>query len=310
MFALFAAMYLGWTLGANDTANVFGTGVASELITYRVATFLTAVFVIIGAAIEGPKVMNTIGGLTSFVSRTAFVAVLAAAMTVTLMTCLKLPVSTSQAIVGAIVGVALATGGLGGVPGGKLLKMVLCWIFTPLGAAVISILLFIILAPIVNKVIESFLTFALLMRVGTVAVGCYGAYTLGANNVANVTGAFVGANLFSPLEAALIGGAAIAIGAITYSRGVMISVGRKIFPLGPFSAFVAVLAAALTLQIFTELKVPVSNSQAIVGSVAGIGLLRGTKAINKKMLFSVFSGWITTPILAGIISFLFCLQGL
>ncbi|MBE0478934.1 inorganic phosphate transporter [Candidatus Aerophobetes bacterium] len=74
-------------------------------------------------------------------------------------------------------------------------------------------------------------------------------------------------------------------------------------PLGAFSAFVTVLSAAITLQLFTELKVPVSNSQAIVGAIAGIGLIRGTRAMNKRMLLGVFAGWVATPLLAALLSF-------
>jgi len=304
MLFLLAAVYLGWGLGANDTANVFGTGIASELISYRFATILTGIFVVLGAVIEGPKVMHTIGEFTNLTLSTAFIAVLAAAITVTLMTLLKLPVSTSQSIMGALVGIAIFLGGWAGIPEGKLAKIVLCWVFTPVGAMGISALLFVLLAPAVNR-INSFITFTLVMKIGIVAVGCYGAYTLGANNVANVTGAFVGSGIIDPVGGALIGGIAIAFGALTYSRRVMVSVGKRIFPLGAFSAFVVVLSASLTLQLFTELKVPVSNSQAIVGAIAGIGLIKGTKAINKRMLFSIFAGWLATPLLAALLSFLF-----
>lgn len=302
MLFLSAAVYLGWALGANDTANVFGTGVANELISYRVAVILTAGFVILGAVIEGPKMMDTVGQFTPLTLYTAFIAVLSAAIIVTVMTSIKLPVSTSQAILGAIAGVALSIGGWNALPREKLVKIVLSWLFTPLGAMAISIALFIILAPLANK-IRSFITFALVMKLGVIVVGCYGAYTLGANNVANVTGAFVGAGLIGPSSGAIIGGASIALGALTYSKGVMMSVGKKIFPLGSFSALIAVLASALTLHFFTQLRVPVSNSQAIVGSIAGIGLLRGTKAIDKKMLFRIFTGWIATPLLAAGLSF-------
>lgn len=303
LLLLMTTVYLGWALGANDTANVFGTGVASDLISYRLATILTAGSVILGAIIEGPKVMDTVGRFTTLTLSTASVAVLSAAVTVTLMTSLKLPVSTSQAILGAIVGITASIGGWSAVPQDKLTKIILCWLFTPLGAMAISAALFISLAPLVNK-IRSLITFALIMKLGIIAVGCYGGYSLGANNVANVTGAFVGTDVIGPLGGAVIGGAAIAIGALTYSRGVMLTVGKKIFPLGSFSAFNAILAVAITLQLFTELRVPVSNSQAIVGSIAGIGLLRGTQAINKRMLFRILIGWIATPILAASLSFI------
>lgn len=302
MLFLFAAVYLGWALGANDTANVFGTGVANELISYRAAVILTAGFVIFGAIIEGPKMMNTVGQFTTLTLYAAFIAVLSAAIIVTVMTSIKLPVSTSQATLGAIAGIALSMGGWNALPREKLIKIVLCWLFTPLGAMAISVALFIILAPLANR-IRSFITFALVMKLGVIVVGCYGAYTLGANNVANVTGAFVGAGLLGPSGGAIIGGAAIALGALTYSKGVMMSVGKKIFPLGSFSAFIAVLASALTLHFFTQLRVPVSNSQAIVGSIAGIGLLRGTKAVDKKMLFRIFTGWVATPFFAAGLSF-------
>ena len=302
MLPWLAALYLGWILGANDTANVFGTGVSSELVSYRLAIILTASFVVLGAATEGSKVMNTVGQFTNLTVHTASLAVLSAATTITLMTLLKLPVSTSQAIIGAIVGIALSVEGWSGFPGDKLTKIILCWLFTPAGAMVISILLFTGLAPIVNR-IRSFHTFALIMRIGIIAVGCYGAYTLGANNVANVTGAFVGAGLIEPFTGALTGGIAIGLGALTYSKGVMISVGKKIFPLGSFSAFVSVLSAAITLQLFTELRVPVSNSQAIVGAVAGIGLIRGSRSLNKGMLLGIFGGWIATPLIAAFLSF-------
>lgn len=302
MLFLSAAVYLGWALGANDTANVFGTGVANELISYRVAVILTAGFVIFGAVIEGPKMMDTVGQFTPLTLHAAFIAVLSAAIIVTLMTSIKLPVSTSQAILGAIAGVALSIGGWNALPREKLVKIVLSWLFTPLGAMAIAVALFIILAPLANK-IRSFITFALVMKLGVIVVGCYGAYALGANNVANVTGAFVGAGLLGPSGGAIIGGASIALGALTYSKGVMMSVGKKIFPLGSFSALIAVLASALTLHFFTQLRVPVSNSQAIVGSIAGIGLLRGTKAIDKKVLFRIFTGWIATPLLAAGLSF-------
>jgi PiT family inorganic phosphate transporter len=53
MFRLISGIYLGWGLGANDAANVFGTGVASGVVRYRIAVILTALFVIAGALVQG-----------------------------------------------------------------------------------------------------------------------------------------------------------------------------------------------------------------------------------------------------------------
>ena len=306
MWFLLSGIYLGWALGANDAANVFGTGVTSGLVSYKMAVILTAIFVILGAVMEGTKCFDTVGYFTSLTLFTALLVTLSAAITVTLMTRLKLPVSTSQAILGAIVGIAIVGKGWRGLPMDKLTKVVLCWIFTPLGAAVISFLLFMGLGYLVNR-IRGLAVFTHLMRIGVLVTGCFSAYALGSNNVANTTGAFVGAGLITPIEGALIGSISIGVGALTYSRGVMISVGRRISLLDPFSALVVVLAGAITVYLYTQIGVPVSTSQAVVGAVAAIGLAKGVRTINKKMLFFILLGWISTPILAASLSILMLL---
>ncbi len=306
MWFLLSGIYLGWALGANDAANVFGTGVTSGLVSYKMAVILTAIFVILGAVMEGTKCFDTVGYFTSLTLFTALLVTLSAAITVTLMTRLKLPVSTSQAILGAIVGIAIVGKGWRGLPMDKLTKVVLCWIFTPLGAAVISFLLFMGLGYLVNR-IRGLAVFTHLMRIGILVTGCFSAYALGSNNVANTTGAFVGAGLITPIEGALIGSISIGVGALTYSRGVMISVGRRISLLDPFSALVVVLAGAITVYLYTQIGVPVSTSQAVVGAVAAIGLAKGVRTINKKMLFFILLGWISTPLLAASLSILMLL---
>lgn len=255
---------------------------------------------------EGTKCFDTVGYFTSLTLFTALLVTLSAAITVTLMTRLKLPVSTSQAILGAIVGIAIVGEGWRGLPMDKLTKVVLCWIFTPLGAAVISFLLFMGLGYLVNR-IRGLAVFTHLMRIGILVTGCFSAYALGSNNVANTTGAFVGAGLITPIEGALIGSISIGVGALTYSRGVMISVGRRISLLDPFSALVVVLAGAITVYLYTQIGVPVSTSQAVVGAVAAIGLAKGIRTINKKMLFFILLGWISTPLLAASLSILMLL---
>jgi len=306
MWFLLSGIYLGWALGANDAANAFGTGVTSGLVSYKLAVILTAIFVILGAVMEGTKCFDTVGYFTSLTLFTALLVTLSAAITVTLMTRLKLPVSTSQAVLGAIVGIAIVGEGWRGLPMDKLTKVVLCWIFTPLGAAVISFLLFMGLGYLVNR-IRGLAVFTHLMRIGILVTGCFSAYALGSNNVANTTGAFVGAGLITPIEGALIGSISIGVGALTYSRGVMISVGRRISLLDPFSALVVVLAGAITVYLYTQIGVPVSTSQAVVGAVAAIGLAKGIRTINKKMLFFILLGWISTPLLAASLSILMLL---
>ena len=62
---LAGGMFLGWTLGANDAANVFGTAVAARILTYRRATLICALFVILGASLQGAAGIHTSAGSAS-----------------------------------------------------------------------------------------------------------------------------------------------------------------------------------------------------------------------------------------------------
>jgi PiT family inorganic phosphate transporter len=100
----------------------------------------------------------------------------------------------------------------------------------------------------------------------------------------------------------------------------MMTVGRGIFHLSPVAAFVCVIAHAIVLFLFASQDlehflisqnlppiplVPVSSSQAIVGAVIGIGLLKGRgRGIRWKTVAGTMSGWIIAPIIAALLSFI------
>jgi PiT family inorganic phosphate transporter len=75
----------------------------------------------------------------------------------------------------------------------------------------------------------------------------------------------------------------------------METVGRKLVRLDPFSALVVVLAEGLTVHFYTVLGVPVSTSQAVIGAVVGIGIIKGARTIKRKTLYGIFTGWFLTP---------------
>lgn len=300
MWALLSGIFLGWGLGSNDSANIFGTGVAANILRYRTAITLISTFVLIGALLEGPKCFATVGTFSRLSSTTAFVAALAAGITVALMSYLSLPVSTSQAIIGSLLGIGLIHGF---ADFSKLYKVVICWILTPIGAVITSIVLHKVLGFLFQRVISNLRVRSLFLTSGLIVAGCYGAYALGANNVANVTGIYVGSGLLTPFGASLVGGLSIASGALTYSGKVMRTVGMRIVPMDAFSAVVSELSQAITVHIFTQVGVPVSTSQAIVGAVVGVGVVKDVKTVSKRMLVEIGIGWISTPLLSGILSF-------
>ncbi|GAB6189931.1 inorganic phosphate transporter [Marinitoga arctica] len=295
-YIYYLQFFFGWSLGANDAANIFGTAVSNKIVKYRIATIISAVFILIGAILGGAKGIETISNVTAQSLLSGSISVLSAAITMTVMTYFGVPVSSSQAIVGSIMAVGLIEGG---VKWSIIFKLILAWVGTPIGGAIFGFLSYKILSIPFNK-IKSIYIKERTVQIATLIIGAYGSYSLGANNVANITGVF--ASSIGVEMAALVGGLAIAFGVLTYSYKVMMTVGVQIIELDYFSAAIAVLGESITVWIYAILGIPVSTSQAIVGAVIGAGYARGSRLANKKVLLKILSAWVNTPISAGLIT--------
>jgi len=299
MLSLLGGIFLGWSLGANDASNVFGSAVAAKMIRFWTAAVLASVFVLLGALLEGEAGIETLKDLTPLNLEQAVILSVAAAVTVTIMTVFSLPVSTSQAVVGAILGIGLLNQDIN-TPG--LGKVVACWFGTPLGGMIISVILYRLMAFFYNRLNINMFQSDSLLRISLIVAGSYGAYALGANNVANVTAVFVAAGKLTVFSAVLLGGLSIGLGILTFSRRVMETVGRRLVRLDPFSALIVVLAEAITVHFYTLLGVPVSTSQAVVGAVLGVGIVKGISTVRKRTLINILFGWFLTPMVAIIIA--------
>ena len=329
LFFLTSGLFLGWTLGANDASNVFGSAVGSKMIKFRQAAIIASIFVILGAVFQGAGGSHTLGKLGSVDALGgAFTVALAAGLSVFWMTKLKLPVSTSQAIVGAIIGWNLFTGNPTDM--NSLTKIVTTWISGPILGGIFAVLLFLLLQFILNKTKIHLIRLDAYIKYALIIVGAFGSYSLGANNIANVVGVFVPSAPDITLDFGfftmdgvqllfLIGGISIAVGILTYSKRVMMTVGNSLMTLNSEMAIVVVLAQSLVLFVFSSQAlsdffvrfglpaipmVPVSSSQAIVGAILGIGLYKGARNIRGKVIGKIAMGWVVTPVIAGLIAFI------
>jgi PiT family inorganic phosphate transporter len=325
---LSSGLFLGWALGANDAANVFGTAVGTHMVRWITAAIICSVFVVLGAVISGAGSSTTLGKLGAISTLPgAFMTALAAAIAVYMMTKSGLSVSTSQAIVGSIVGWNIFSGEETDTQ--VLSTIVSTWLLCPLLSAAIAIVLYKLLRMYLRYTELHLVRVDAYLRVGLILAGAFGAYALGANNIANVVGVFIPAKPFPDLVAGaitlssaqqlfLLGGLAVALGVLTYSKGVMMTVGGALGRISPAAALVAVIAHSIVLFAFasrgletilikfglpTIPLVPVSSSQAVVGAVVGIAILQGISGIRWRVLSNIFLGWVATPVLAGIICF-------
>lgn len=330
LFLLFitSGLFLGWSLGANDAANVFGTAVGSRMIKFRKAAIIASLFVILGAVLQGTGTTETLSQLGSIDALGgAFTVALCSALVVTWMTYYKLPVSTSQAIVGAIMGWCYYTSNA--VDYKILTVIAVSWFTGPLLGAIFSGLLYLLLRYYLRRTKTHVLILDSHIRNGLLVVGAFDAFSLGANNVANVMGVFVNSASFhinvgsftinSTMLLFFLGGLSIAAGILTYSKKVISTVGQGLLEMTPETAIVVVLSQALVLFIFSSAAlsglfvrlglpaiplVPISSTQVIVGALIGIGVIKGIQEIRFKMLGTIMLGWLMTPLLAGLLTFI------
>ena len=326
---LTSGLFLGWSLGANDAANVFGTAVGSRMVRFTTAALICGVFVVLGAFVSGTGAAQTLGKLGSVNALGgSFMAALAAGLTVYWMTKLGLPVSTSHAIIGSIIGWNLFSDSYTDIT--SLLKILSTWIICPLLSAVIAALLFTLAKIFVRKIGVGLIRMDGYTRLALILAGAFGAYSLGANNIANVMGVFVPVAPFPDLQFGqdfsvssaqqlfLVGGLAIAVGVFTYSKRVMMTVGSELMTLTPLAAWVAVMSHSIVLFLFASERleqllanmslptiplVPVSSSQAVVGAVIGIGMLQGGREIQWPRIYGIVRGWVITPVSSCLLCF-------
>ena len=326
---LSSGLFLGWSLGANDAANVFGTAVGSRMVRFTTAALICGVFVVLGAFVSGTGAAQTLGKLGAVNALGgSFMAALAAGLTVYWMTKLGLPVSTSQAIIGSIIGWNLFSDSYTDIS--SLLKILSTWIICPLLSAVIAALLFTLAKIFVRKIGVGLIRMDGYTRLALILAGAFGAYSLGANNIANVMGVFVPVAPFPDLQFGqdfsvssaqqlfLVGGLAIAVGVFTYSKRVMMTVGSELMTLTPLAAWVAVMSHSIVLFLFASERleqllanmslptiplVPVSSSQAVVGAVIGIGMLQGGREIQWPRIYGIVRGWVITPVSSCLLCF-------
>lgn len=157
---LITACAMAFAHGSNDVANAIGPLAAVVSIVDHGGVIegktvmapwilpLGAVGIAVGLAVMGHKVMSTIGtGITDLTPSRGFAAQFACAITVVLASGTGLPISTTQTLVGAVLGVGFARG-IAALNLGVIRNIVASWVITLPAGAILSIVIYYILSAI------------------------------------------------------------------------------------------------------------------------------------------------------------------
>ncbi|MBW1922614.1 MAG: inorganic phosphate transporter [Deltaproteobacteria bacterium] len=399
--ATILGFYMAANIGSNDLANAMGTSVGSCAITLKQAVVISIVANALGAVLAGGYVTGTISkGIIdpsllahnpNLLMLGMFASLLAAGLWVNLATYMALPVSTSHAIVGAVVGFGILSVGAGAVTWNKIILIVASWITSPAIGALIAgglyrfidrkmmsaedplkathryvpymvfmvflvlILSFIfkglknlnlhvgffqtVLLAIPFSVLggalglwwvrrqarpecalrpeqEGFTPLDRLFAQLQVLTACYVAFAHGANDVANAVGPL--AAIFSVVQTKAValkvevpfwmllgGGMAVGGGLMLFGTRVMETIGKNITELTPLRGFCAEFGAATTILICSRMGLPISTTHVLVGSVVGVGIMRGMGTLDLRVLKNIALSWGVTLPFTVLLSMLF-----
>jgi PiT family inorganic phosphate transporter len=287
-------------VGANNASNSAGTIAGSKIISYRNGILIFIAGFTAGLLLEGGKLAGSIqgGAILSPLDALSVTIVMGITLAMVAMaTFARIPLPITQAVFGASVGSAVYLG----IPlNGAYVALVLgSWLMTPFIAALVALVAGMFLRRFsVDSLGGRMMVFGILLLVASF----FTAYVFGANTLGLIVGV-IGGDL-GAMEGRILAIAATAAGGILVGERVSKMVGEGLSNLGPPTAFASQIGGALTVQLFTELSVPVSISQAIVGGVAGGGLSKGGRALSRDNAVKLGLFWIVTPVVSLLLALL------
>ena len=152
---LVIGFYMAWNIGANDVSNAMGTSVGSGALTLRRAVLLAGILEFCGAYFVGANVSETMErGLVNpeiFITQPLILvlgmcgALLGTSFWLQLASYLRWPVSTTHAIVGAIIGFGIMAGGFEAILWKEVSSIAISWVVSPILSAIISYAIFSVL---------------------------------------------------------------------------------------------------------------------------------------------------------------------
>jgi inorganic phosphate transporter, PiT family len=302
------ALAFDFTNGFHDTANAVATSVSTRALSPRKAVLIAAVMNFLGA-FTSTKVAKTVGGglintQAGFVTAHVLLAALLGAICWNLLTWrLGLPSSSTHALVGGLVGAAIARGGSHPVDWGALWsKIGLPGLASPvIGFALAGLVMLAILWAF-RRVRPTPLNRG--FRILQIASGSFLAFAHGTNDAQKTMGVialalYASHRTSSPANIPdwVIASAALSMALGTYIGGwrIMRTMGTRIFKLRPPQGFAAqTTASAILYTVATRYGFPVSTTHVISGSVMGAGATTRISAVRWGVAADIVGAWLVT----------------
>lgn len=327
---IITALAFDFTNGWHDTANAVATAISTRVLRPSTAIMMSAVLNFVGALLS-TKVAKMVGGgiidpsiMQNIAGEYIILAAMLGAILWEVYTVLKgLPVSGSHALIGGLIGAAVAVHGLKAVVMSGVMKILLAMLISPLlglilGYTVLKISYFIASKLKPNKVQKIF---------AGLQIGTSGLMSLmhGQNDAQKVMGVitlllFVGGyfgavsfkSVHVPVWVMLSCATAMALGTAAGGRAVIKTLGKKLSHLRPIEGASAEASASIVLEAAAAMGVPVSTTHTITGCIVGVGTAKRMKAVKWATGLKIIYAWIftlpVTALISGILARIFLLM--
>lgn len=308
------ALIFDFINGFHDTANAIATSVSTRALSPQTAILLAAAFNFTGA-IVGTAVAKTIGkGIvaTDLINMHTLTAAMFAAIFWNLLTWYYgFPSSSSHALVGGLVGAAVASGGWDAVIfSGLIHKILIPLVLSPLigygiGITMMTCFYWLFGWAKPGKINNVFRRLQIL-------TACTAAFSHGTNDAQKTMGiitlALFSANMIPvfdvPLWVKIACAVAMAAGTATGGWRIIKTMGTKIFKMEPIHGFAADLTSSSVIFGSSLLGIPVSTTHVVSSSILGVGSAKRFGAVNWQIALNMVIAWIVTIPLTGIVAYI------
>jgi len=316
------ALAFDFTNGFHDTANAVATSVSTRALTPRMAVLVASVANLAGAFVT-TAVAKTVGKdivANDLITTKTVLAGLLGAIAWNLLTWwFGLPSSSSHALIGGLVGAALAQSGSNGVLWhGLAHKVVIPALIAPLIAFTAAFLLLLAIYWVFSRITRGVANRG--FRLGQLASGTFMAFTHGSNDAQKTMGVIALALLANgnldefeiPTWVKISAALAIALGTYVGGWRIMRTLGQRLYKMEPESGFAAQASAGATIWAATHYGYPLSTTHVISGAVLGAGATQRLSAVRWGVAGNIVAAWVLTIPAAGLVAaaFYWPIQGI
>ncbi len=305
------ALLFDFMNGFHDAANSIATVVSTGVLRPSQAVAFAAFFNVVAIFVFHLKVAATVGkGIVDpgVVDQYVIFGALVGAIVWNAITWFYgIPSSSSHALIGGIVGAAVAKAGTGPLVTSGVLKTVAFIFISPLLGFLFGSLLMVAVAWICRRT-SPMRVDNVFRRLQLVSAGLY-SLGHGGNDAQKTIGIIwlllITAGISTPADAMpptwVIWSCYLAIGMGTMFGGwrIVKTMGQRITKLKPVGGFCAETGGAMTLFLASSMGIPVSTTHTITGAIFGVGSVRNPSAVRWGLAGHIVMAWvITIPVTA------------